>query len=235
MMKWLLVIPVIVAMAAAPVEFRSARADDLHAGGLSISPAGQKLILDYEVGGGAVYYNRYLQRPCWPKGKSGVTWGVGYDAGYNTREQIAKDWAGLNPRIIARLQDCAGLKGQAAKLKLASVRDIVIPWEFALRVYQQRTIPRFAALTKSAYPGVETLHPSAQGAYLSWVFNRGSGISASNRDLEKRLIRQDTPDRIEQVPNHFLKSQRIWLGEENGAGLCRRRRAEAALIKSTLP
>lgn len=234
-MKWLAVIPLICAMAAVPSEIRVNKSDgDLKAGGLTISKAGQQLILDYEVGGGEVYYNRYLQRPCWPEGFSGVTWGIGFDAAHSTREQIAETWKGLPPKTIARLQDCAGIKGQAAKLKLASVRDIVIPWEFALRVYQQKTIPRFAAKTKAAYPGVETLHPSAQGAYLSWVFNRGEGISSSNRDLEKRQIRHDTPNLMPRVPGHFLASQRIWLGAKNGTGLCRRRRAEAALIQSTL-
>jgi GH24 family phage-related lysozyme (muramidase) len=207
----------------------------LHAGGLTVSEAGQRLILDFEVGGGEPYYVRYLQRPTWPEGASGVTIGVGYDLGYNTREQIARDWAELPAVTLARLQACAGMKGTMAKLKTREVRDIIIPWTLALKVYQSRTIPRFAEATRRAYPGVETLHPSAQGAYLSWVFNRGEGITSSARDLEKRLIRRDTPSAFPAVPGHFLASQRLWIGTSNGAGLCRRRQAEAALIQSTLP
>lgn len=233
-MKSLLVISCVLAMASPPL-LRKPSDGNLQAGWLTISSQGQKLILDHEVGGGKPYYVRCLQRPSWPEGQSGVTVGIGYDAGYNTREQIAKDWGDKLPAgIVARLQSCAGIKGQAAKLKCRSLQDIVIPWEAALEVYQQRTIPRFSLLTKSAYPGVETLHPSVQGAYLSWVFNRGNGISNSSRDLEKRLIRRDTPNAIKQVPSHILASQRLWIGTPNGNGLCRRRRAEAALIQSTL-
>jgi len=51
----------------------------------------------------------------------------------------------------------------------------------------------------------------------------------------KRLIRRDTPNAMPAVPKHFLASQRIWVGTSNGVGLCRRRRAEANLIESTLP
>ena len=223
----------LLAMAAAPGFPR--KNGTLNAGGLTISEAGQRLILDFEVGGGEPYYVRCLQRPSWPLGQSGVTIGVGYDLGYNTREQIAKDWSELPPVTLARVQACAGLKGVAAKLKTREVRDILIPWPLALKVYQSRTIPRFATLTRAAYPGVDSLDPSVQGAMLSWVFNRGEGIGSGPRDLEKRLIRRDTPDHVDKLPEHFLASQRLWIGTENGAGLCRRRRAEAALIQSTLP
>lgn len=234
MRLFLLTIPMLL---AGSVIRDAAPASDIaiEAQGLKISKAGYKLIMDYEVGGGKPYYVKYLQHPSWPGGFSGPTFGVGYDAGYNTKEQIAKDWAELPPATLKRLQACAGVKGQAAKLKTREVRDISIPWELALKVYNQKTVPRFAAITKSSYPGTETLHPSVQGAMLSWVFNRGGGITSSKRDLEKRQIRADIPRNVPQLPKHFLASQRLWIGESNGTGLCRRRRAEAALIQSTLP
>lgn len=198
---------------------------------LTLSPEGMQLILDFEVGGGAVYYNRYLIRPSWPGESSGVTIGVGYDLGYNTRAQIAKDWSMLPAGTLSRLQDCAGIKGAAAKLKTPSVRDILIPWETALHVYQRKTVPRFAGLTESAYPGTRTLHPHIQSAMLSWVFNRGSGITNSARDREKRAIRSSIPSSPPFLPPQFRSSKRLWT---NTPGLIRRREAEAKLIETAL-
>lgn len=198
---------------------------------LTLSPEGMQLILDFEVGGGAPYYNRYLQRPSWPGESSGVTIGVGYDLGYNTRTQIAQDWAELPAGVVARLQSCAGITGAAGRLKVPGVRDIVIPWETALKVYQRRTIPRFAVLTARAYPGTAKLHPHIQSAMLSWVFNRGPGITASGRDREKRAIRSAIPSLPRSLPPQFRASKRLWT---TTPGLIRRREAEAKLIESAL-
>lgn len=205
----------------------------LESGGLKISREGYQLILNHEVGGGPSYYNAALKRPEWPGGASGVTIGVGYDLGYNTREQIAKDWCMLSPDILTRLQSCAGITGLAAQRKLAGVRSIVIPWDIANEVYQKSTIPRFAAMTKKAYPGIETLHPHIQSAELSWTFNRGAGITDSPRDLEKRLIRRDTPSAPKNLPAHFRASKRLWVGKGMD-GLLRRREDEARLIEAAL-
>lgn len=205
----------------------------LESGGLKISREGYQLILDHEVGGGPSYYNAALKSPEWPGGASGVTIGVGYDLGYNTRDQIAKDWHVLSPDVISRLQSCAGITGQSARLKLASVRSLVIPWDIANDVYQHSTIPRFAALTKRAYPGVETLHPHVQSANLSWVFNRGEGISSSDRDREKREIRANTPSNPGKLPAAYRSSKRLWVGK-GLPGLIRRREDEARLIEAAL-
>lgn len=228
-------IAVVLAMAARPGSKPAHKGDVyLESNGLKVSQKGYDLILEFEVGGGEVYYNRHLIHPEWPGASSGVTIGVGYDLGYNSPSQIEADWAGRLPSgVIARLKSCSGIKGSAAKIKLRSVRDISVPWSSAIEVYKAKTIPRFAGLTRRAYPGTETLHPSVQGAMLSWVFNRGDGISGSARDLEKRQIRNDIPDHVSALPSRFLSSQRLWIGTDAGAGLCRRRRAEAALIQST--
>ena len=198
---------------------------------LAISKEGYNLILKHEVGGGASYYSRYLARPCWPGGASGVTIGVGYDLGYNTRSQIAADWKALSPDIIARLQSVAGAKGTAAQRLTPTLRSISIPWDIAEKVYRERTIPRFARLTENAYRGTATMHPHAQSAMLSWVFNRGEGISSSSRDIEKRAMRSDIPTRVKLLPGHFRASKRIWIGRGLD-GLLRRREDEARLIES---
>ncbi|WAC18940.1 hypothetical protein OVA24_17040 [Luteolibacter sp. SL250] len=201
---------------------------------LTLSAEGLQLILDHEVGGGAPYYNRHLIRPTWPGGASGVTIGVGYDLGHNTRGDIARDWSALPPATLRQLQACAGITGASARLRLPAVRHILIPWESALRVYRQRTIPRFAADTRTAYPGVHTLHPHIQSALLSWVFNRGPGIHpTSGRDREKRAIRSAIPARPSALPPQFRSSKRLWTST-NLTGLIRRREAEAALIEQGL-
>ena len=206
-------------------------ANTIPAAPLTLSPEGMKLILDFEVGGGAVYYNRYLIRPCWPGESSGVTIGVGYDLGYNSRSQIAADWSMLPAGTLSRLQSCSGITKSAARLKLSSVRDIVIPWEIALQVYQRKTVPRFAALTAKAYPGTTQLHPHIQSAMLSWVFNRGEGIGSTSRDREKRAIRSAIPSSPPALPPQFRSSKRLWT---NTPGLIRRREAEAKLIEAAL-
>ena len=206
----------------------------MEAGGLQISREGHQLILNHEVDGGVLYYDKALKRPCWPGGASGVTVGIGYDLGYNTRARIAADWARLDPSVIRRLQACAGVTGLNAKRLLPGVRSLIIPWDIALEVYHKKTIPRFAALTIQAYPGIEKLHPHQQSTRLSWVFNRGSGISAtSSRDLEKRALRADTPDHPERFPAHYRSSKRIWVGKGLD-GLLRRREDEARLDEKAL-
>ena len=44
------------------------------------------LILEFEVGGGENYYNKFLKNPSWPGEQSGVTIGVGYDLGYVNKQ-----------------------------------------------------------------------------------------------------------------------------------------------------
>lgn len=200
---------------------------------LALSREGYNLILKHEVGGGAAYYSRYLVRPTWPGGASGVTIGVGYDLGYNTRDQIAADWRSLSPEAVRRLQSVAGVKGTPASRVATTLRSLSIPWDVAEKVYQERTIPRFTRLTERAYAGTSTLHPHIQSAMLSWVFNRGEGITGSARDREKRAMRTDIPNRSDRLPTHFRASKRIWIGR-NLDGLIRRREDEARLVDAAL-
>ena len=81
-----------------------------------LSAKAYKLILDFEVGGGAGYYNARLSRPSWPGVQSGVTIGVGYDLGYYSKSAFALDWRDrLDPDDFARLERCVGLKKTAEK------------------------------------------------------------------------------------------------------------------------
>src|SRR5258708_33323102 len=59
-----------------------------------ISDRAIQLIIAFEVTSEAVY-NRLYQRPTWPKGKSGVTIGIGYDLGYPAPAQIGPVWTAM--------------------------------------------------------------------------------------------------------------------------------------------
>lgn len=196
----------------------------------SLSPNALKLIIDYEVGGGEGYYNRYLKKPCWPKGASGVTVGVGYDLGYNSSSQFQKDWGGkISDSDFNRLKRCLGYKGSAASNKVSSVSDIEIPWESALNVFKLNTIPRFVAITLRAFPGADALHPDAFGALVSLVFNRGGSVKGSRR-VEMARIRDLIPSKnYDAIAQEIRSMKRIWAGKGLD-GLLRRRDKEAALV-----
>lgn len=204
----------------------------MRSGGLKISKEGYNLIIKHEVGGGASYYNRYLKKPCYPGGASGVTIGIGYDLRFNSRSQIQEDWGMLNEDVLVRLKSVSGKRG--TKSLARSLKSISIPYDIALQVYDKKTIPRFAALTKKAYPGIETLHPHIQSALLSWCFNRGSGISrTSSRDREKRGMRVAIPAQPKLLPGLYRSSRRLWVGRGLD-GLLGRREDEAQLTERGL-
>jgi len=199
----------------------------MRSGGLAISKEGYNLIIKHEVGGGAIYYSRHLKWPAYVSKNSGITIGIGYDLRFNSPAQIRKDWPMLSESTLARLCSVSGKKGTRSMAR--SLRSISIPYAIALKVYNENTIPRFANLTRKAYPGVETLHPHIQGAMLSWVFNRGQGISrTSSRDREKRGMLEAIPERPGLLAALFRSSKRIWRGK-GLPGLLRRREDEANL------
>jgi hypothetical protein len=47
-----------------------------------------KLLLQYEVGGGKSYYEKYLSKFTWPGGASGPTIAIGVDCGYYTPAEL---------------------------------------------------------------------------------------------------------------------------------------------------
>ena len=193
------------------------------------SKAGQALIIEFEVGGGPAYYNRFLRRPSNGGGvASGVTIGIGYDLRFNSPANIRKDWEPyLDKKTIERLVAVSGKKQTPALL--ASVRDIEIPWEAALAVYEKTTIPRFWSLTKSTWPGVEDLTPDGQWPVLSLIFNRGSDLSGSRR-RQMAAIKDLVPrEDYRGLARETRSMKRLW---PSVPGLLRRREAEAALWDS---
>jgi hypothetical protein len=200
--------------------------------GVDLSDQGRALIYEFEVGGGERYYNRFLIRPEWPGFASGVTWGVGYDGGYNSPAVIRHDWRALDGVDLGRLAATSGITGARAKAKLASVRDIVVAWGLAEGVFNEVTVARFAAMARRIFPGFDDLRPNAQAALLSLTFNRGDSLAGPRR-VEMRAIvpmvpRRDYAGMAGQI-RHMIP---IWAGTEIYAGMKRRRLAEAALMET---
>ena len=203
------------------------------AGPLVVSQKSYNLIVEFETGGKVEYQAQGLMHPTYPGGASGPTIGIGYDCGYNTRQQIAQDWGDLLPACtIKRLQDVAGLKGSTAQIAVRRMKDITISWESSITVFERKTMPRFGGLTRGSFPKVTTTPPGVQGATESIVFNRGESMSGSGR-LEMREMRDAMPDRLKDIPRYIRRMKRIWEGKHLD-GLIRRREAEACLVEESL-
>ena len=192
------------------------------------------LILKYEIGGGRIYYDKYLKNPVWPKGASGITIGIGYDLGYNSLDQFEKDWKDkLPPEDFNVLKQAVGVKSikAAALADKLNLKSIFIPWEIALSVFENSTLPRFIEETKKAFPESEKLHPDAFGALVSLVFNRGASMEGDTR-REMKEIRDLVPRKnYKAIGRRIREMKRLWVGKGLN-GLLVRRDEEASLVEN---
>jgi hypothetical protein len=198
------------------------------------------LILEFEVGGGENYYNKFLKNPAWPEGQSGVTIGVGYDLGYVNKAEFSEDWKDLPKDIFDRLYKVVGIKGYNAKNLIRGLKDITISWELALKVFNNKTVTKFYNLTKNTFPNFDKMPEDAKGGLVSLVFNRGSALEGDRR-REMKLIRDgmkitNTFDQkaLSFIANQIRSMKRIWIGGSIEKGMSRRRDAEAKLIEQSL-
>lgn len=201
--------------------------------GMKLSQKAIDKIIFFEVSSPA-YYDKKLKKPMYPGGASGVTIGVGYDLGHNTKLQIAEDWGKyVNAEKLANLQSASGVKGNDAKLLAQKMQDIEIPYEIAREVFI-KTLSRYAKSAKDAYQGLEELTPDAQGAIVSLVFNRGADTTAKNdRRKEMHNIKKLVKDKdYKGIAEQFESMKRLWSDEMKG--LLERRDIEAALVKNAL-
>jgi hypothetical protein len=198
------------------------------------------LILEFEVGGGENYYNKFLKNPIWPEGQSGVTIGIGYDLGYVNKAEFSEDWKDLPKEIFDRLYKVVGIKGYNAKNLIRGLRDIIIPWDLALKVFNNKTVTKFYNLTKETFPNFDNLPEDAKGGLVSLVFNRGNALEGDRR-REMKLIRDGMKlvsnydqKALTFIANQIRNMKRIWIGGSIEKGMSRRRDAEAKLIEQSL-
>lgn len=198
------------------------------------------LILEFEVGGGENYYNKFLKNPTWPGEQSGVTIGVGYDCGYVNKAEFSNDWKDLPQKDFDRLYKTIGTKGIAAKDLIRGLKDIVISWELALKVFNNKTVTKFWNLTKETFPNFDNLPEDAKGGLVSLVFNRGTALEGDRR-REMKAIRDimaktDNFDEntLSYIADQIRKMKRIWIGGSIEKGMSRRRDSEAEMIEKAL-
>ena len=174
------------------------------------------LILEYEVGGGRAYYEKYLSGPTWPGGASGMTLAIGIDCGYYTATELGKIFSFLPAKQYTSSNKNDGIR---------------VTWDQAVSIFNTYTWPKFASLTDKAFPGADQLCDNAYGALVSLVFNRGSSLSGSSRS-EMRTIRELVPKKdYKGIAEELRSMKRIWEGKGLD-GLLARREAEAKLVET---
>lgn len=199
----------------------------------SISDDGYKLILEHEVGGGKPYYDRYLARPNHPPESSGITIGVGYDLGYNTKSDLLQDWEMLDAKTLQELQIAIGYTGKSAHQFLSQLQHILIKWGDAELVFNKTTLTKFILLTRRTYTGFDELLPNAQAALVSMTFNRGTSMQGERRKELREIKRLVPLQDYQGIANQIRLSKRLWQSG-NANGLLRRREDEAKLVESCI-
>ena len=205
-----------------------------------LSKKSLELILEFEVGGGENYYNKFLKNPAWPEGQSGVTIGVGYDLGYVNKTEFSEDWKGLPKETFDRLYKVVGIKGYNAKNLIRGLKDITIPWELSLQVFTNKTVTKFWNLTRDTFPNFDKMPEDAKGGLVSLVFNRGAALEGDRR-REMKLIRDGMKlvsnydqKALTFIANQIRNMKRIWISGSIEKGMSRRRDAEAKIIEESL-
>lgn len=177
--------------------------------------------------------------PYWPGGKhSGVSWGIGWDAGHHSAQQILDDWAELPAGDLAKLKTVAGKKGADAKTALSDVKKIVIPKDVAMKVFKNTTLPDYYEKTLAAFPGCNLLPVPVQVALISLVYNRGASMKdkkGTNDRLEMRMIQMAVRDRdLQWIADELRSMKRVWKGQDIEKLMNHRREAEARLVDEAL-
>lgn len=193
--------------------------------------AAAALIVRWEVSSPA-YYRSRLERPIWPGGASGVTWGIGYDGGHQPRAVIADDWH--EHEAVDRLATTAGTTGQRARSILGQYRDIRTAFDYASRVFEDRSLIEYERRTERAFrKGFTELRPNACAALVSLVYNRGASMTGDSR-REMRVIRDECVPAQDYacIAREIRSMKRLWRGTVNENGLSARREAEAQLAET---
>jgi hypothetical protein len=201
----------------------------------SPSPKALDLILEYEVGGGKSYYEKYLAKPTWPGGASGFTVGIGVDCGYYTPTELEKLFSFLPKKQLDIIKGASGKKGKAGKeyTDLHKNSGIVIPWDKALDIFNKLIWPKFSRLAEKAFPGLDQLCDDAYGAIVSLVFNRGTSMSGSSRTEMRNIKELVSKKNYKGIAKELRKMKRVWEGRGLD-GLITRREAEAKLVETCI-
>jgi len=199
---------------------------------LEVSRSGLDLLVGFEVSSKA-FYEKFLRRPVWPGGDSGVTIGIGYDIGVTSRKQIERDWRGwLADADVERLLTAQGITGLPARKLAQALSDVDVPLDMAQSVFYRSTAPLFASRTLDTYPRVDELPADAQAMVLSLIYNRGTSLSGPRRRhmaALKPLIAGGIAN-LDAIAEQFDLMTELW---PDLPGLRTRRRKEATVIRES--
>lgn len=198
-----------------------------------ISKKAVDFIILHEIGS-KTYYERFLQKPTWPQGESGITIGFGYDLGYTTDKQFMNDWsASLNINFLTPLRNVIGLKGLHAKPMLkGEITNVRVPYNMAYDVFLKSSLPRYYKMALSVYPNLEKLNEDTQGAIVSLVYNRGNKLEGADRKEMKELVGLIDKQDYEGIADAIENSKRLWEGKLEGLVL--RREAESDMVRESI-
>jgi GH24 family phage-related lysozyme (muramidase) len=196
-----------------------------------ISDRAIDMIVKLEVGSKQRYEQRY-QAPIWPKGKSGVTIGIGYDLKFASKQILHRDWDGLiDQSAIKTLETVVRLSGAAAKMELPSVSSVRIPWTAAQSQFLA-FLPYPTAQAESIFSNSHLLRDDSFGALVSLVYNRGSAIPRgdTSRTEMVRIHALMEAKQFNKIPAQIRSMKRLWLTPDS-RGLVIRRELEARLFE----
>ena len=178
--------------------------------------------------------------PYWPKGKSGVTLGVGWDAGYHSEAELRETWAPLGAETISQLANATGKRGREAQTLIPALRSIEIPRSLSIRIFTDSLKDHYYPFVVHVFPGLERLPADIQVVFISVVFNRGAGMGSDpdwgiatqvDQRWEIRRMREDVKRAdVFAIYAHLGTMKRLWQGADH-RGLLIRRRDEQALIR----
>ena len=113
------------------------------------------------------------------------------------------------------------------------VSDIKIPYDVALKIYEEKTLPEKYKETQMAFPGMEKLPPDCQGALVSLVMNRGAALKGKDREGMQEIHDAISSGDYDRVPDIIedMKNLKKWKDDK---GLEERRIQEAELFRKGL-
>jgi GH24 family phage-related lysozyme (muramidase) len=126
---------------------------------------------------------------------------------------------------------------------LAKVGEMKVPWETALAVFAERTLPLYIEKTAAALPKTGKLSGDSFGALVSLTFNRGASYAQPHKPASDRLDRYRemrgikammAREKFSQIPDQIRAMVRIWAGTAIERGMRRRRLDEAKLFADGL-
>lgn len=195
---------------------------------MNLSERGIQKIIEWETGGES-YYDR---NPEWPGGQSGITIGVGWDLGHTPAAETTKAWRPhLDAATLSLLVAVSGHQAAAAQERLPHVRHLIVPWEAALAVFTDSTIPTWYLRTLRIYPHVVDLPGDCAAALVSLVFNRGPSLSGQRRKEMVEIQLLLGGGKWDRIPDQLRAMRRLW---PDSKGLRRRREEEADLFEAGL-